>query len=253
MKLPVLFTLLAGSFACSQTMIRVDVSAPSNLGLAPAIAGFSDGSFSIFQTGTAASAALEDLAETGSPAMFAPPEGGPIFGNNPSPPIFTPGDANSATFSVSDGNNVFSLASMLLPSNDWFLGTNSVNISALLNAAPGTSISIPLTTVYDAGTEEEDFAFSPGNGIVGVSTAGGGAADFGTDQNGLISVVSSPDPFGSFANASAGFDSSPFDFNASNGALATVTLTTVPEPSTNCMALFGVAFLLIGRRAHRRR
>lgn len=185
--------------------------------------------------------------------MFAPPEGGPVFGNNPDPPIFTPGGSSSATFSVSDGNNIFSLASMILPSNDWFVGTNSVNISALLNASPGTSISIPLSTVYDAGTEEEDFAFAPGNGIVGVTTPGGPAPDFGTDQNGVVTIVTESDPFASFLNASDGFDSTEFDFNASNATIATITLTTVPEPSANCMALFGAAFLLLGSRVRRRR
>ena len=72
-------------FATAQTQIEVKVETVSNLGIAPVIAGFSDGSWDIFNVGSAASLALEDLAETGSPAGFAPPEGGPVFGNNPNP------------------------------------------------------------------------------------------------------------------------------------------------------------------------
>lgn len=244
--------VLAGSVQ-SATLVEVRVETLGPVGLAPSIAGFSNGSWDIFNVGAASSAQLEDLAETGSPAGFSPPNGGPVFGPGVgpgSPPIFGPGGAFASTvFSVDDGNGMFNIAAMLLPSNDWFVGNdNSFDVSSLLGAANGTTLSFDLMNVYDAGTELEDFDFSPGNGLIGVTNPGGGAADFGTDQGGVVSLVTGPDPFGSFANIEpAGLDTSAADFTG--GAVARITLTTVPEPSSALLGGLGVfAFLLRRRR-----
>jgi len=239
-------------YADAQTQIEVKVETVSNLGIAPVIAGFSDGSWDIFNVGSAASSALEDLAETGSPAGFVPPQGGPVFGNNPDPPIFTPGGMNSAVFDVADGNDQFNIAAMLLPSNDWFIGTDgSVDISALLGAPIGTAISFDLNQVYDAGTELEDFSTSAGNPIIGVTNPGNGGPNVGTDQNGVISIVTMADPFGTFANLEpADLDTLPFDFAGST--IARVTLTAVPEPSSAVLALSCLLGLGLVRWRHNR-
>jgi hypothetical protein len=225
----VAIALLTNMFANAQVdQIQVTIEATGDVGLAPAIVSFSDGSNDIFTVGQTASAALENLAETGSPADFAPPQGGPVFGNNPSPPIFTPGGSNSAIFDVAAGNNQFNFAAMVLPSNDWFVGNSAdIDISSLLAGAAGDELVFSFATIYDAGTELEDFAFSPGNGIIGL-TGGGGAADFGTDQNGVITVVADPD-FSTFVGGE-GFDNSTIDFSN----IVTVRLTAVsavPEPA----------------------
>ena len=65
----------------------------------------------------------------------------------------------------------------------------------------------------------------------------------------MISVVSGPDPFGSFANIEpAGFDTTAADF--SGGPIARVTLTVVPEPSVALLGLLG-GVLMLGRRNRR--
>jgi hypothetical protein len=249
-----LAALALGVGAQAATMIEVRVETLGPVGLAPAIAGFSNGSFDIFDTGSVASGALEDLAETGSPAGFSPTNGGPVFGPGVgpgSPPIFGPSGAMASTiFSVDDGNGMFNIASMVLPSNDWFIGNaDAFDVSSLLGASSGTSLSFDLSNVYDAGTELEDFDFSPGNGLIGITNPGGGAADFGTDQNGVISLVTGPDPFGSFANiAPGGFDTTAADFTG--GPVARVTLTVVPEPSAAALGFIG-AIAIAGRRSRR--
>lgn len=48
------------------TLLRITVEGPSNLGLAPALLSFHDGSNDFFDTGSLASPGLEELAEVGS-------------------------------------------------------------------------------------------------------------------------------------------------------------------------------------------
>ena len=227
----------------AQTMIEVKFEAVGPVGLAPLIAAFSDGSFDIFDAGSAASSALEDLAETGSPAGFSPPNGGAVLGPGVgpgSPPIYAPGAMASERFSVDDGNGMFVFASMLLPSNDWFIGNDTAfDVSSLLNAPLGTSMSFDIAMVYDAGTELEDFDASAGNGLVGVTNPGDGGPNVGTGQGGVVSMVTGPDPFAAFANLEpAGLDTTAFDFTGGN--VARITLTTVPEPSSAILLLLGV-------------
>lgn len=252
-QLAFLMVAALAASAHAQTQIQVTVQSTGNLGLAPVITSFSDGTYDIFTTGQAASSALEDLAETGSPAGFSPPEGGPLFGNNPSPPIFTPGGSNSMIYNVSPSNDQFNFAAMVLPSNDWFVGNSAdIDISSLHSGGIGTSITMSFNNIYDAGTELEDFNEGPGNPILGGLTgltfpAGDGGANSGVDQNGVISLVTNPD-FSTFGNAPAGLDNSLVDFDN----LVTVTLTTVPEPSSGVLLsslLAGIGLLRRRRRS----
>lgn len=242
--------LVAASTSQAATSIRVTIDTLSTVGLAPGIAGFSNGSFDIFDPGSAASAALENLAETGSPADFSPNSGGAVLGPGVgpgSPPIFAPGASGSAIFTVPDGDTRFNFAAMLLPSNDWFIGNgSSFDVSSLLGGNVGDSLAFEFTTVWDAGTELEDFAFSPGNGLIGVTTPGDGGPDSGADQNGVVTALSGSDPFARFLNPSAGFNSAAFDFTGS--PIARVTLEVVPEPSSTLLAGLGLMLGLVRRR-----
>ncbi len=239
--LSLLSLVLCGATVSAQTQLQVTYEVVGPVGTAPVIVNFSDGSYDIFNLGSPASAALEDLAETGSPAGFMPPSGGPLLGPGVgpgSPPIYAQGASSTAIFTIDDSHSLLQVAAMVLPSNDWFIGNDSgISIASLIGAPLGTSLSFDLSTVYDAGTEAEDFDFSPGNGLIGVSNPGGGGANFGTDTpGGLTTMVIGPDPFSTFANIPAGFDTTVADFTG--GAIASVTVTTVPEPA-------GLAWLLL--------
>ncbi|MEM9081731.1 MAG: spondin domain-containing protein, partial [Verrucomicrobiota bacterium] len=164
---PTVLALLAGAATSQAVLIEVRVETTGPVGLAPGLAAFSDGSFDVFDPGSMASSALETLAETGAPSDFAPPAGGAVFGPGigpGSPPIFAPGASATAIFDVPANFSSFNFASMLLPSNDWFIGNGTgLDISSLLGGSV-TSLSFDFSTVWDAGTELEDFDFSPGNG-----------------------------------------------------------------------------------------
>jgi len=231
-----LLTLAALSLTPAYAVsIRVTVTAPGPVGLAPAYATFHDGSFDFFDPGAAAS---------GDTSGYTHPNGMTIVGGGPFAPN---GGTASAVFDVSNADNMFSVAAMILPSNDWFVGNGSAtDVSSLLGGAPvGTLLSFDLSTIWDAGTELEDFAFSPGNPLVGITTPANPAG--GSPQNGVVALVGGPDPFGAFANLQpGGFDTTAIDPDGS--AIASISLEVVPEPSALLLFALGAASLLIRRR-----
>lgn len=226
------------------TYLEVKVTAPGPVGLAPAYGVFHDGSFDFFEPGTTASAALEMLAEVGDTSGYSEPNGMTIVDGGP---FFPGGGMASAVYAVSGGDMYFSIASMILPSNDWFVGNDSpFDISSLLGASVGSSMMFDLTTIWDAGTELEDFAYAPGGGLVGITTPSDPAG--GTDQSGVVASVLGADPFASFANLEpVSFDTTTID--PAGGAIAGVTITVVPEPSS--FALLGVGALALAFRRRR--
>ena len=167
--------LALASVADAATQIQVSLTTDGPVGLAPALVVAHDGSYDLFDVGGMATTGLEDLAEVGdltAALAEADAAGANAIGFAAGGPFFPNGGTGSAELVVEDTETSLSFASMLLPSNDWFIGTaEAIDISSLLGAAPGTSLDIEFSTVYDSGTELEDFAFAPGGGLVGITTA----------------------------------------------------------------------------------
>ena len=149
---------------------------------------------------------------------------------------------------------------MVLISNDFFIGNASaIDISSVLSG--GVPLSIEVTSVYDAGTEVNDFAFSAANGEPFFGLGGGqtGPNQSGpTADTGFVSIVpSTGDPFAGFANAALlSAEGVPAGFNFNDAVLypngvATITISAVaiPEPtSLTALLAMGTCGLLRRRR-----
>ncbi len=243
------FVSVAEQRASAQA-VRIEIE---NLGsstdffLTPLWVGLHDGSFDLFSTGSSASPGLEELAETGSPATLqaefaapgrlqsvaADPAG---FGSvPPQPPIIDPG--NTAVTEIAIANpaayRYFSFASMVIPSNDAFIGNGNPTAWELFDAAGnfnGTQvIDITEANIYDAGTEDNT---GLGAAFVMTGTATdtvGGTVSQGPD---LTNFIGANTPAGTTLGAAPG--STPF---------ARITITVVPEPTSVVLAGLGVVGL----------
>ncbi len=183
------------------TDIRVSVQNTSGEGgtfLTPVYVGFHNGNFDLFESGQAASPGLEQLAEDGSPAglagerLAASPGSQGLVVTGDAGPIATEELTSGTTSIDGETNTDVSLAAMILPSNDAFIGTNdSVELfDENGNFLGAQTLVFSGSNVYDAGTEvntELDAAFinqmAPNTGI---------------DENGVVHLH--PGFNGSFGN-----------------------------------------------------
>ncbi|MEH6814598.1 MAG: spondin domain-containing protein [Motiliproteus sp.] len=249
-------------------LIQIEIENKSPIGglfFTPVWLGFHNGSFDTFNAGSAASPALERLAEDGDAsflgASLTATQGDAIgavvlapagFGGAP---VFDPGETASAVFDLdSSTHRYLNYASMLIPSNDAFFGND---IPLELFGAGGNfvgdlTITILGLDIYDAGTEantETDAAFLNQSGPnQGLSTA-----QVIARHSGFI-----PFPGGSILGGTngAGFTFDPLlaDFSRSAGLveLAEIRISQVPEPSSAALLLIA-ALGGLGHRMKKRR
>lgn len=169
------------------TEIRVSVRNTSDTGgtaLTPFFAGFHDNSFDIYNLGEAASAGLEALAEDGNNnviveellAADADAQATNVAG--PRGPIGARELATAIVDVDAASNNYLGVASMILPSNDAFIGTaNALKIfDEEGNFLGAQAVNFTGASVRDAGTEvntELDAAFINQTGPNTGETEGG--------------------------------------------------------------------------------
>ncbi|MEL7450952.1 MAG: spondin domain-containing protein [Pseudomonadota bacterium] len=257
--------LLASNAALAlQVQVTVTNNAPAGgVYLTPVWAGFHDGSFDSFNAGEAAAPGLEAIAEDGNVGpisdvfdgtLTGDPVAGRVQGVVGSAPI-GPGGSQSQTFDISDSglNTYFSYASMVLTSNDYFVANGDPLAISIADILDGITNEISFTvgtpgSVYDAGTEVNDFSFAAGNGFFPGLGPGQGGPNQGTDENGVVTAVTG-DPYANFLNAN-GFDTSLLNFNNTSlytNGIATITISVVnPVPVPAALPLMAGALGLLG-------
>jgi hypothetical protein len=158
------------------------------------------------------------------------------------------------TIDIDGSNRYFSYGTMVIPSNDFFLANGNPVAHDLMSLYDGQgSISFLIGTpgsVNDAGTEEEDFAFSAGNPLFpGRSLpAGQMGPNLGPPDSttAIHNVLGSP--FAGFLSAGS-VDFAGLDFNQLAGSgIARITISAVPEPSAAALIALGGAAVAILRR-----
>ncbi|WP_028865453.1 spondin domain-containing protein [Psychromonas aquimarina] len=142
----------------------------------PIIAAAHDNSTNIFTPAADASAELQALAEGGdiSGVSGSLAAAGADIVENPAAGLLAGSAGSSFTLSASAGNRYLSLAAMMLPTNDGFVGLDSWKIPS-----KNGTYTIWLNA-YDAGTEANDELIVGGAGgapgVPGIPAAPGGDA-----------------------------------------------------------------------------
>jgi hypothetical protein len=246
----VLSILSATSFGQTvQLRITVENLAPTNsVGLAPFRFGFGNGMFDSFNNNepafllgfpSIAEAPIVTIAEGGSGSNWFPafqaaePNAnlGSLFG--PKIPPILPGESTSAVFAIDPANRFFTFGTMVVPSNDHFLGNANPMALEVFDANGNltlTTIMEDASRIWDAGSETQN----PANAAFLVD----GVNDQREDEN--LPVMFN------FSNLSA-FDglTTAAGYVYDNSLLAAdtpvlrVSFEVVPEPSAGVLLTLG--------------
>ena len=250
-----------GPSAVRATMIRISVTNNQPAGgfaITPVWFGLHDGTFDLFNPGGAASRPLESVAELGDtgPLMTAFTGMGPqtTLTSGGGLPPFRPGDSNSVDLNVLNPAmaRYLSFASMVVPSNDLFLGNPNPLAIPIFDAAgvftgPRT-IQIFGRMVWDAGTEVNNIANGPAF-VVGVD------AMLGTAENGTVHLFFDEPNAGSYLASINGVSTPGGSVSSLFGPddlIATIQINAVPEPSSLTLAGIGLCGLILGAFRHHR-
>lgn len=255
---PLVGTLAAVCFASGANAAQVQVTvsvenlAPTDsITFAPLRLAFHGGMFDSFDIGAAPTAAIISVAEGGSGgdwfpllmAMDPTATPGSVL-PNPAGPLL-PGGTGTATFIVdSSVNPYFSFASMVVPSNDFFIGNDDPMAYRLFDANGDLAIISIVQQgrdIWDAGSEIHDPA----------AAAFVGNNDLRADQNSVVAF--------NFAELAA-FNGLPtaagyvFDSQLTGSTdVYRISFAVAPVPEPETYALLALGLVAVGVAARRRK
>ena len=227
--------------------ITVENLAPANsVATAPLRFGFGNGNFDAFNNnetalllgaGDIADAPIVTIAEGGSGSAWFPafaaaePDAdlGSVVGPTGGP--FVPGAVSSAIIEIDPSNQFFTFATMVVPSNDHFLGNDSPTAFQVFDGAGNLilpQIEQSASQIWDAGSEQEIAA----NAAFLVGGVNGNRVDEGAPVQFNFADLSTFDGLETAAGYS--FDSS---LLTSDTAILRISFSVVPEPSSYVLAL----------------
>lgn len=228
-----------------------NLSPMNGAGLSPFAATFHDGTWDAFDAGGMASPGVQILAELGDPAQYlaefaaAQPQGvsGAVIAmdNAFGPGIYLPNGSGSMVFDVDPSiHRYFSFGSMVVPSNDRFVGNDSPTAIELFDAGGnfvGDSVVVLGSEIWDAGTEVD--------GIFGAAFIEGQDATDHIDQGGVIELNNDFSVWeGAMTPAGYNFIDLPND----NGGVVRISFRVIPAPSGLALLGLGAAFACRRRR-----
>ena len=155
-------------------------------------------------------------------------------------PVFEPGESVSQTITVSDpaSNRYLTYASMVIPSNDAFIGNGNPMAYAVFHAdgsfAGPLTIDIVGSNVYDAGTEINNGMGAAFSALGGTDSDEGSVVEL---HGGLNNFLGTQTAAGTTINSAL----------AAETPLARIVIEAVPEPSAVVLSVLGVLGL-IGQR-----
>jgi hypothetical protein len=249
---------LGGPLAAGELEITVTSNQPAGgFAFSPVWIGLHDGTFTTYTPGTKASAALEAVAELGDSsglqAAFAGHGVPTVVGGSP----YGPGSSVSTTVNVANPSTdqYLSFAAMVVPSNDFFIG-NANPLAFHVYGASGQFLG-PLTiqiygrNVWDAGTEVDNI--NHGAAFI----VGDNATDHVAENGTINPVFGGSIDYTSYLNSILGKET-PYNYTIAhlispNDLLATIQVSSVPEPSTLILLGVGSTGAVFARRWWRRR
>ncbi|WP_157205029.1 spondin domain-containing protein [Methylomonas methanica] len=245
---------VAGAQASNVTLSFANISGANGPALSPFFVALHDGSFDAFDIGASASSAIEAIAELGSGAglssSFAAafPTGisttVTASVNGFGPGIFLPGGSGSVTLDLDPVKNRYlSYFSMVVPSNDRFLGNDSpteIELFDTMGHFTGGTFVDNGNKIWDAATELD--------GTTGAAFLVGSNATDSPAQNGLIQANSDFSVYSGLATA-AGYNFTNLP-GANTPLLRISAVSAVPLPAA--FWLFASALPVLGLRRGRR-
>jgi len=168
MKKLVTTVIALSALGASQVMaqsLSIKITNLSNaIYFTPLLIAAHDNSNQLFMVGAASSASLQTMAEGGDISELSTEiqAVGANVVENPAQGLLDPGAMTSFTLMTDDANTHLSITAMILPSNDGFVGKNSLEIPT----TAGTYTYF--LNAYDAGTEANNELVVEGSGASGV-------------------------------------------------------------------------------------